>query len=350
MTQAQHCNFGCRHCKLLFGTRRRAENANNYEKKLSLSPEQRSEIEVARANASTTLRPTVQAVENILFQVKPVLDHGFVRVIDYMGDDAAVIQAARVSYGRGTKKVSEDRGLIRYLMRHSHSTPFEMAEIKLHVKLPIFVARQWVRHRTASLNEYSARYSILDREFYIPETTQIAEQSKSNRQGRGDALDEKQAARIMNILRNDAERNYNNYSWLINEGERGEIVDRNRSSLARELARINLTLNTYTQWYWKVNLHNLLNFLRLRADPHAQYEIRVYAEQILGIVASWVPLTYEAFLDFRLNSVTLSAQAADVLKAFMGGKRVSREDSGLSVREWEELVSRFPALNPLPNQ
>lgn len=317
---------------------------------MSITPEQRSEIKVARANASTTLRPTVQAVEDILFQVKPVLDHGFVRVIDYMGDDAAVVQAARVSYGRGTKKVSEDRGLIRYLMRHSHSTPFEMAEIKLHVKLPIFVARQWVRHRTASLNEYSARYSILDREFYIPETTQIAEQSKSNRQGRGDAVDEQQAEKIITLLREDAEKNYNNYTWLINEDERGEIVDQNRSSLARELARINLTLSTYTQWYWKVNLHNLLNFLCLRADPHAQYEIRVYAKEILGIVSSWVPLTHEAFLDFRLNSVTLSAQAADVLKTFMGGNRVSREDSGLSAREWDELVSRFPALNALPNQ
>lgn len=317
---------------------------------MSITPEQRSEIKVARANASTTLRPTVQAVEDILFQVKPVLDHGFVRVIDYMGDDAAVVQAARVSYGRGTKKVSEDRGLIRYLMRHSHSTPFEMAEIKLHVKLPIFVARQWVRHRTASLNEYSARYSILDREFYIPETTQIAEQSKSNRQGRGDAVDEQQAEKIITLLRDDAEKNYNNYTWLINEDERGEIVDQDRSSLARELARINLTLSTYTQWYWKVNLHNLLNFLCLRADPHAQYEIRVYAEEILGIVSSWVPLTHEAFLDFRLNSVTLSAQAADVLKTFMGGNRVSREDSGLSAREWDELVSRFPALNALPNQ
>lgn len=316
---------------------------------MNTTPEQRSEIEAARANASTTLRPTVQAIEDILFQVKPVLDHGFVRVIDYMGDDAAVIQAARVSYGRGTKKVSEDRGLIRYLMRHSHSTPFEMAEIKLHVKLPIFVARQWVRHRTASLNEYSARYSILDREFYIPETAQIAEQSKSNRQGRGDVVDEQQAAQIMALLRDDAEKNYNNYAWMINEDERGEMAEPNRPSLARELARINLTLNTYTQWYWKVNLHNLLHFLRLRADSHAQYEIRVYADEILRIVSSWVPLTHEAFLDFRLNSVTLSAQAVDVLQTFMDGNRVSREGSGLSIREWDELASRFPVLNTLPN-
>lgn len=154
----------------------------------------------------------------------------------------------------------------------------------------------------------------------------------------------------MNLLREDAEKNYNSYAWLINEDESGQIIDQNRSRLARELARINLTLNTYTQWYWKVNLHNLLNFLRLRADPHAQYEIRAYAQEILGIVSSWVPLTHEAFLDFRLNSVTLSAQAAEVLKTFMGGNRVSREHSGLSVREWDELVSRFPALNAQPNQ
>ncbi|PDT21304.1 FAD-dependent thymidylate synthase [Rhizobium hidalgonense] len=316
---------------------------------MTITPEQQKEIEAARSNASQTLRPTVAKIEDILFNILPVLDHGFVRVIDYMGDDAAVIQAARVSYGRGTKKVSEDRGLIRYLMRHSHSTPFEMAEIKLHVKLPIFVARQWVRHRTASLNEYSARYSILDREFYIPETTQIAEQSKSNRQGRGNSVDREQAAQIIALLREDAERNYNHYAWMINEDERGDITDQNRSSLARELARINLTLSTYTQWYWKVNLHNLLHFLRLRADPHAQYEIRVYADEILKIVASWVPLTHEAFLDFRLNSVTLSAQAVDVLQAFVGGNRVSRETSGLSAREWEELLSRFPALKALPN-
>ncbi|OHV22614.1 FAD-dependent thymidylate synthase [Rhizobium sp. RMa-01] len=316
---------------------------------MTITPGQQEEIKAARSGVSRTLRPTVQAVEDILFHIRPVLDHGFVRVIDYMGDDAAVIQAARVSYGRGTKKVSEDRGLIRYLMRHSHSTPFEMAEIKLHVKLPIFVARQWVRHRTASLNEYSARYSILDREFYIPETAQIAEQSKINRQGRGNALNEEQAAQIIALLKEDAERNYNSYAWMINEDERGEMIEQNRSSLSRELARINLTLNTYTQWYWKVNLHNLLHFLRLRADPHAQHEIRVYADEILKIVASWVPLTHEAFLDFRLNSVTVSGQAVNVLQAFMSGNHVSREESGLSAREWEELVSRFPALNNLSN-
>jgi len=318
-------------------------------KKLNITPGQQGEIEDARSTVSETRRPTVKAMEDILFHIHPVLDHGFVRVIDYMGDDAAVIQAARVSYGRGTKKTSEDRGLIRYLMSHSHSTPFEMAEIKLHVKLPIFVARQWVRHRTASLNEYSARYSILDREFYIPETSQIAEQSKSNRQGRGSAVHEGEAAQVMALLKDDAERNYNNYTWMINEDERGMTVDQNRSSLARELARINLTLNTYTQWYWKINLHNLLHFLRLRADPHAQYEIRVYADEILKIVASWVPLTHEAFLDFRLNSVMLSAQAVDVIKLHMAGNAVSREASGLSIREWDELVSRFPALNSLPN-
>jgi len=311
---------------------------------VTITPDQQDEIDAARLVTSRTLRPTVQAVEDILFNARPVLDQGFVRVVDYMGDDASVIQAARVSYGRGTKKVSEDRGLIRYLMRHAHSTPFEMAEIKLHVKLPIFVARQWVRHRTASLNEYSARYSILDKEFYIPDKTQISEQSKSNRQGRGEAVSENQAFEIMKLLRDDAERSYAGYAWMINEDDSGAVIDAGRPGLARELARINLTLNTYTQWYWKVNLHNLLHFLRLRADPHAQYEIRVYAEEILKIVSLWVPLTYEAFQDYKLNAFTLSAQALTTVRKLTEGASVSREDSGLSAREWNELVALFPAL------
>ncbi|MDX0442495.1 FAD-dependent thymidylate synthase [Sinorhizobium medicae] len=317
---------------------------------MSITPDQQNEIDATRLGGSSTLRPTVQAIEDILFKALPILDHGFVRVVDYMGDDASVIQAARVSYGKGTKKVSEDRGLIRYLMRHSHSTPFEMAEIKLHVKLPIFVARQWVRHRTASLNEYSARYSILDREFYIPDATQISGQSKTNRQGRDEVLGEEQAARIMSLLRDDAERNYAGYAWMINEDDHGAVVDASRSGLARELARINLTLNTYTQWYWKVNLHNLLHFLRLRADPHAQHEIRVYAQEILKIVSLWVPLTYEAFQDYKLNAFTLSAQALATVRKFTEGTAVSREDSGLSAREWNELIALLPALAGQANQ
>ena len=218
----------------------------------------------------------------MLFQAIPVLDHGFVRVIDYMGDDAAIVQAARVSYGRGTRRVSEDAGLIRYLMRHRHSTPFEMCEIKYHVKLPIFVARQWIRHRTANVNEYSARYSILDREFYIPAPEHLAAQSAVNRQGRGDVLAGDEAAQVLDLLREDATRCYDHYAEMLNEDATGAPRDPSRQGLARELARMNLTLNTYTQWYWKIDLHNLFHFLSLRADAHAQYEIRVYAEAMLA--------------------------------------------------------------------
>ncbi|QOF72476.1 FAD-dependent thymidylate synthase [Aminobacter sp. SR38] len=288
------------------------------------------------------LKPTNRAVsaglEEILNKTIPVLDHGFIRVVDYMGDDAAVVQAARVSYGRGTKKVSEDRGLIRYLMRHSHTTPFEMAEIKLHVKLPIFVARQWIRHRTASVNEYSARYSVLDKEFYVPDTSNLAAQSASNKQGREDApLAE--TSWVLNLLRDEAERSYSGYNALLNVSDDGASLDNGRIGIARELARMNLSLNFYTQWYWKTNLHNLLNFLRLRADPHAQYEIRVYAERLLEITEKWVPLTYDAFKEYRLGAVTLSASAWHVVKSRLAGKPISFEESGLSQREWTELMS-----------
>ena len=209
-----------------------------------------------------------------------------------MGDDAAIVQAARVSYGRGTRRVSEDAGLIRYLMRHRHSTPFEMCEIKYHVKLPIFVARQWIRHRTANVNEYSARYSILDREFYLPAPEHLAAQSASNRQGRGEVLGGDDAARVLDLLRDDATRTYDHYVEMLNEDEEGAPRDPERPGLARELARMNLTLNTYTQWYWKIDLHNLLHFLSLRADAHAQYEIRVYAQAMLKTVKAWVPVAH----------------------------------------------------------
>src|SRR5919112_3007140 len=274
---------------------------------MPLSTDQQAEIDQARGGAQPTLRPSVPALEEILFQALPVLDHGFVRVVDYMGDDAAVVQAARVSYGKGTRKVSEDRGLIHYLLRHRHTTPFEMCEIKYHVKLPIFVARQWIRHRTANVNEYSARYSILDREFYIPAPEQLAAQSSSNRQGRGEVLQGEEAARVLDLLRQDATQTYDHYAWMLNEDEAGNPVDPGRDGLARELARMNLTLNTYTQWYWKTDLHNLFHFLRLRADSHAQYEIRVYAEAMLTTVEAWVPLAFEAFRDYRMGAVSLSA-------------------------------------------
>jgi thymidylate synthase (FAD) len=301
---------------------------------------QAEQIAEARSGSAATIRPTVPALEAMLFHPVPVLDHGFVRVIDYMGDDTAIVQAARVSYGRGTKRVQEDAGLIRYLMRHRHTTPFEMCEIKFHVKLPIFVARQWIRHRTASVNEYSARYSILDREFYIPSPEHLAAQSATNRQGRGDTLDGEEAASVMHLLRTDAERCYANYALMLNEGAG---ADPSRRGLARELARMNLTLNTYTQWYWKTNLHNLFHFLSLRADAHAQHEIRVYADAMLRMAEAWVPVATAAFCDYRLGAVTLSAQMVTVLKRMLAGEAVTQETSGLNRREWAEFATSFQA-------
>src|ERR1700683_5055235 len=260
---------------------------------MPLTPEQKAEIEKQRAESAPTRRATVAGLEAILYQTIAVLEHGFVRVIDYMGDDAAVVQAARVSYGKGTKKVSEDKGLIHYLMRHRHTTPFEMCEIKYHVKLPIFVARQWIRHRTANVNEYSGRYSILDREFYLPAPEHLAAQSAVNRQGRGDVLAGEEATHVLDLLREDATRSYDHYAEMLNEDETGAARDPSREGLARELARMNLTLNTYTQWYWKIDLYNLFHFLSLRADAHAQYEIRAYAEAMLETVRRWVPLVHE---------------------------------------------------------
>ena len=300
---------------------------------MALSDEQHAAIADLRASAAPTLRATVPALEAMLYTAMPVLDHGFVRVIDYMGDDAAVVQAARVSYGRGTKHVSEDAGLIRYLMRHRHSTPFEMCEIKYHVKLPIFVARQWIRHRTANVNEYSARYSVLDREFYIPAAEHLAAQSADNRQGRGATLESEEAAAVLELLRRDAGQAYDDYAWMLNE----DAADPARRGLARELARMNLTLNTYTQWYWKTDLHNLLGFLQLRADSHAQYEIRAYAAAMLRSVAAWVPATYAAFQDYRVGAATFSAAMLAVLRRCLDGEGVSQPDSGLNKREWAEL-------------
>jgi thymidylate synthase (FAD) len=296
---------------------------------MPLSPEQQAEIDEARKDTRPTLRATAPGMEQHLYHAVPVLDHGFVRVIDYMGDDAAITQAARVSYGRGTKSVSNDEGLIRYLMRHWHSTPFEMCEIKLHVKLPVFVARQWIRHRTANVNEYSARYSILDREFYIPAPDSLAAQSATNNQGRGAALEGAEAQRVLDWLREDATRAYDHYEAMIStDGQQG---------LARELARMNLPANIYTQWYWKTDLHNLLHFLRLRADAHAQYEIRVYAEAIGEMVRDWVPFAYKAFEDYRMGGATLSAGALDCIRRMLKGEEVTQENSGMSKGEWREF-------------
>ena len=270
-----------------------------------------------------------------------ILDHGFVRVIDYMGDDTSIVQAARVSYGKGTKQVSTDSGLIKYLMRHWHSTPFEMCEIKYHVKLPIFIARQWIRHRTANVNEYSARYSILDKEFYLPSPEHLAAQSKNNRQGRGNIIEGEQAKKVLDLLKKDAEQTYDNYETMLNERYDGSIVDEKETGLARELARMNLTLNTYTQWYWKTDLLNLMNFLRLRVDLHAQYEIRAYADAMLDTLKKWVPITYEAFMDYRVGGTEVSAKGKLVLRKLINNENISMDQSGLSKREWNELMEAF---------
>ena len=295
---------------------------------MPITAEQRAEIEAERSQTRPTRRAVAEGIEARLYEAIPVLDHGLVRVIDYMGDDAAIVQAARVSYGAGTKQARDDAGLIRYLMRHWHSTPFEMCEIKLHVKLPVFVARQWIRHRTANVNEYSARYSILDREFYIPAPEHLAAQSLSNRQGRGETLEGAEAQRVLEILKDDSARAYTHYE---------EMLDPDGIGLARELARMNLPANIYTQWYWKTDLHNLMHFLRLRADAHAQYEIRAYADVICDLVRDWVPIAWSAFEDYRLNAVQLSGPALAALRRMLAGEAVTEDNSGLSKGEWREF-------------
>ncbi len=306
---------------------------------MKLTKEQAQEIKDQQSQENKTKRVTAPELEKILYEAIPVLDHGFIRVIDYMGDDTSIVQSARVSYGKGTKKVSTDSGLIKYLMRHRHSTPFEMCEIKYHIKLPIFIARQWIRHRTANVNEYSARYSILDKEFYLPKNEHLAAQSKSNRQGRGDVLQGEQAKKVLSLLKNDAERTYENYETMINERYDGSVVDEKETGLARELARMNLTLNTYTQWYWKTDLLNLMNFLRLRADHHAQYEIRAYADVMLDTLKRWVPTTYEAFMDYRVGGTEVSSKGKIIIQKLISGEKVDPEQSGLSKREWNELMT-----------
>ncbi|CCF78064.1 FAD-dependent thymidylate synthase [Wolbachia endosymbiont of Onchocerca ochengi] len=274
-----------------------------------------------------TKRTTVKEMDEILYKKYKVLDHGFIRVIDYMGSDSAILQAARISYGKGTKQINQDEALIKYLMRHYHTTPFEMCEIKFHVKLPIFVARQWIRHRTANVNEYSARYSILDHEFYIPKAEQIAKQSDNNKQGRGKAFDLNTSKKIIDSLINDSNLAYSHYEKFIEQG------------LAREIARTNLTLNYYTQFYWKVDLHNLFHFLKLRIDKHAQYEIRVYAEIMLDIIKEWVPIAHSAFIEYCLESAYIPRSGLEVIRKLIKGENVTREESGISKREWNELMS-----------
>ncbi len=301
-----------------------------------LTPEQAAAVAEARAVSRVTRRVVAPALEELLYQAIPVLDKGFVRVIDYMGDDHAIVQAARVSYGAGTKTVRTDAGLIDYLMRHQHTSPFEMCDIKLHVKLPVFVARQWIRHRTASVNEYSGRYSEIADTFYEPEPSAIGRQSSLNRQGSAGAVSPRAAERAIEAWRDGAVQAYEQYQALLSDED---------DAVAREVARIGLPVSHYTEWYWKTNLHNLLRFLELRMDSHAQYEIRVYAEAIGQIVAAWVPLTWSSFLDQRFGSASLSAKALGVLRAELAGRSLDLEGAGMSkgdAREVREVLGLEP--------
>ena len=304
---------------------------------MPLTPEQKAEIEALRKIQYTTRRATVPAIEEILYQPFDVLDNGFIRVIDYMGDDAAIVQAARVSYGRGTKQTRDDQGLINYLMRNAHTSPFEMCAIKLHVKLPIFVARQWIRHRMANVNEYSARYSVLDNEFYTPPIEQLSAQSSVNKQGRESSLGTNRAEQILDLLKSDASQSFDHYFQMLNRNQEGEEIIPGETGLARELARIGLPLSTYTQWYWKIDLHNLLHFVNLRADSHAQWEIQEYARIILNILQLWVPLVTKAFINYRTGGAHLSEEGLSVVRMLLAGEQIDHENLKMSPREWREL-------------
>lgn len=300
-----------------------------------------------------TRRPISIGAERHIGEVIPVLDHGFVYLVDYMGDDHAIEQAARVSYGIGTRKVSETRGLIRYLMRHDHTTPFEMVEYKFHAKMPIFVARQWVRHRTANINEYSARYSILEKEFYVPEPGAIAAQSTTNRQGRGEVVDPAQAEFVRQLIFDDSVRNHEHYELILNDDGKGNPVDPSRDLVARELSRIGLSLNFYTQWYWKIDAHNLFHFLRLRKDEHAQWEIRQYADAMGTIVQDSLPLAWEAFVDYQLEALKLSKQEKEVVATLVKERGGFTREEVLSTAkvvgitgkgELEETIEKFTKM------
>ncbi len=304
---------------------------------MPLTPEQKAEIEALRKVQYTTRRATVPAIEEILYQPFDVLDNGFIRVIDYMGDDAAIVQAARVSYGRGTKQTRDDQGLINYLMRNAHTSPFEMCAIKLHVKLPIFVARQWIRHRMANVNEYSARYSVLDNEFYTPPIEQLSAQSSVNKQGRESSLGTNRAEQILDLLKSDASQSFDHYFQMLNRNQEGKEIIPGETGLARELARIGLPLSTYTQWYWKIDLHNLLHFVNLRADSHAQWEIQEYARIMLNILQLWVPLVTKAFINYRTGGAHLSEEGLSVVRMLLAGEQIDPENLKMSPREWREL-------------
>jgi thymidylate synthase (FAD) len=296
-----------------------------------------NEIDRAYPEGKPLTRPAVPAMDQILGRKFPMLDHGFIRVIDYMGDEGAIVQAARVSYGQGTEAKSSDRGLLRYLMSHHHSTPFEMCEIKLHVKLPIFVARQWIRHRTANVNEVSARYSVLSREFYTPAAEDLAPQSLTNKQGRAGGYSPEMAAVLQGLITDACNSSFNVYDAMTKEVDGPHAI----YPLSRELGRIVLPLAAYTEWYWKIDAHNLMNFLRLRADPHAQWEIRVYAEKICQILQDWMPTVYEAFCDYVLNAKSFSAMELGLLSAYLAKPVNGPEHAGMTARELQAFKDKL---------
>lgn len=298
-----------------------------------------------------TQRPSTPEADEILGRYFPVLDHGFVALVDYMGTDDCIARSARVSYGYGTRQSSQTRGLIRYLRNHLHTTPSEMVELKFHCCMPIFIARQWIRHRTASVNEYSGRYSLMPMVFYTPSVEQLQKQSQSNHQGRSGELIASQtyedAVARWNELR---EKSQDQYEWLTNH------------DVARELSRIDLPLSTYTQWYWKIDLHNLLHFLKLRADSHAQWEIQEYGRVMSGIMRRVVPLSYEAWIDYDVCGKKMSRMELDALRSLLevrdDGSIAARPGAvlspeqlqvlGLGRRETEELVSKL-LPTPVPS-
>lgn len=278
-------------------------------------------------------RASSEELNNILGNEFKVLDHGLIRVIDYMGNDSAIVQAARVSYGEGTKKVSEDRGLIRYLIRHRHTSPLEMCEIKLHIKCPIYVWRQWIRHRTASVNEVSGRYSVMTDEMHNTKSQEWRSQSKDNKQGSGDFID----------INNGISLSTEEKIFLTNS--RNVYNNRLENGVAREQARKDLPLSTYTEAYWKIDLHNLLHFLSLRMDSHAQLEIREYAN-IIGneIVAKWCPIVWEAFQDYRLNSVHLTKVDIDIIQYIIQNGLKFSQPGGVSKREYNECLLKIEKI------
>jgi thymidylate synthase (FAD) len=275
--------------------------------------------------------------EEILDKEFKCLNAGFVRLVDYMGGDESIVQAARVSYGKGTKSVNEDRILLRYLMRHMHTTPFEMVELKFHVKLPIFVARQWIRHRTANVNELSGRYSIMKDEFYVPSADTIKRQSINNKQGRSDEeISPELQQKILSILLQDQQTSYNHYEELLND------------NIARELARVNLPLSLYTEWYWKIDLHNLLHFLHLRMDKHAQFEIRIYAETMGEIVRSVAPMAWEAFEDYVFYGERFSKTELKVIAENLDIQKITKEyleKYNLKGLEADEFLEKLKKLS-----